>query len=200
MHLKLLDKACVWRGSKLDKKSAVAKSHGFAHSILWICMGLSTEQGGLAFAGVIDAGNPARIVAGPESRNFFLAARCFGSIGSFTSVSGRSRKYSRASAWPKPKIFFRRSGDSKTDPQVYTQKRVYRIVVIVNGGAHLWISRVLSTRSNVYGPHKPVGLPCMCLVEKMDKKSCCAKTGRFAQSVPVDMQTLIHSPETLPIW
>jgi hypothetical protein len=44
---KLLNKACVWRGPKLDKKTAVAKSRGFAHSILWIFMGLSTEPGGL---------------------------------------------------------------------------------------------------------------------------------------------------------
>jgi hypothetical protein len=73
-------------------------------------------------------------------------------------------------------------------------------VVIVNGGAHLWISRVLSTRSTVYSPYKPVGLPCMCLVEKMDKKSRCAKSPVSAHSVPVDMQKLIHSPEALTIW
>jgi hypothetical protein len=40
----------------------------------------------------------------------------------------------------------------------------------------------------------------MCLVEKMDKKSRCAKSPVFAQSVPVDMQKLIHSHEALPIW
>jgi hypothetical protein len=81
--------------------------------------------------------------------------------------------------------------------QVYKQKLVYRIVVVVNDGAHLWINPVYSTRSNVYLPHKPVGQPCMCLVEKMDKNPRRAKCRVFAQSVPVDMQKLIHSTSNL---
>jgi hypothetical protein len=72
-------------------------------------------------------------------------------------------------------------------------KLIYKIVVIVNGGADLWISLVLSTRSGVYDPYKPVCCPCMCPVEKMDKIWHCAKKRVSAQSVPVDMQKLIHS-------
>jgi hypothetical protein len=81
----------------------------------------------------------------------------------------------------------------KNARQVYKQKLVYRIVVIVNGTPHLWISQVLSTRSGVYGSHKPVGCPCICLKEKLDKIWPCAESRVFAQSVPVDMQKLIHS-------
>jgi hypothetical protein len=98
------------------------------------------------------------------------------------------------------KKIFGKDRQNETHPQVYKQKLVYRIVVVVNEGAHLWISLLLSTRSGVYAPHKPVGLPCVCLREKMDKKSGCAKTACFAQSVPVDMQKLIHSASTLTIW
>jgi hypothetical protein len=77
--------------------------------------------------------------------------------------------------------------------QVYNQKLVYRIVVIVNDPLALWISQVLSTRSDVYGAHKAVGCLCMCLMEKLDKISGCAEKPGSSQSVPVDMQTLIHS-------
>jgi hypothetical protein len=112
----------------------------------------------------------------------------------------RSRMCRWAIARPESKKIFRRGRSLKRARQVYNQKLVYRIVVIVNGGPHLWIRRVLSTRSTVYAPHKPVGLPCIFQVEKMDKKLPCAKSPAFAQSVPVDMQKLIHSPETLTIW
>jgi hypothetical protein len=67
-------------------------------------------------------------------------------------------------------------------------------MVIVNGGTLLWISRVLSTTSNVYGSHKAVGWSCMCLVAKLDKKRGCAKYPSSPHFVPVDIHTLIHSP------
>lgn len=77
--------------------------------------------------------------------------------------------------------------------QVYQQVLVYRIVVIDNVGTHLWIKLVLSTRSNVYAQHKAVGCHCICRVSKLDKILVCGKNHVFAQSVPVDMQMLIHS-------
>jgi len=77
--------------------------------------------------------------------------------------------------------------------QVYQQKLVYRIVVIVNVDTHLWIKQVLSTRSSVYARHKAVGCHCICRVSKLDKILVCMKNHVFAQSVPVDMQMLIHS-------
>jgi hypothetical protein len=54
--LKLTDKACFWQGLKLDKKPLVSKSGGFAHSILWIYMGLSTEALGGRVEVVVLAG------------------------------------------------------------------------------------------------------------------------------------------------
>ena len=51
--------------------------------------------------------------------------------------------------------------------------------------------------------HKPVGGFCMCLMEKLDKIFGLGKVPGSAQSVPVDMQTLIHSgyaPVNLMIW
>jgi hypothetical protein len=77
--------------------------------------------------------------------------------------------------------------------QVYQQKFKYRIVVVVNVGTHLWINPVFSTRSSVYAQYKAVGCHCICGVSKLDKISACGKNHVFAQSVPVDMQMLIHS-------
>jgi hypothetical protein len=88
--------------------------------------------------------------------------------------------------------FFSARPALKRGRQVYKQKLVYRMMVIVNGVPHLWISRVYSTGSGVYVPHKPVGCSCMCLVEKLDKNWDRGKSRRFAQSIPVDMQKLIH--------
>lgn len=136
-----------------------------------------------------------------RSREIFFSQAMPGKTGSFAKCCSRSRVSRRAVAWSKSKIFFFRPRPAfGKGPQVYPQKYVYRIVVIVNGGAHLWISMVLSTRSGVYVPHKPVDLPCMCLVEKMDKKSRCAKSRVFAHFVPVDIQKLIHSYRSLTIW
>jgi hypothetical protein len=59
VRLKLLNKACVWQGRLLDKKTAVSKSDGFAHSILWIFMGLSTE----ALVGSVEVVVWARLLA-----------------------------------------------------------------------------------------------------------------------------------------
>lgn len=95
---------------------------------------------------------------------------------------------------------FRRGRQHETAPQVYNQKQVYKIVVVVNGGTLLWISQVFPTRSGVYVAYKPVGLPCVCLREKMNKNSRRAKRARSAQSIPVDIQKLIHSCAALTIW
>jgi hypothetical protein len=70
-------------------------------------------------------------------------------------------------------------------------------VVVVNGAAHLWISPIFSTTSIVYVRRNPVGYRCVCLREKMDKNPDWAKNRRSPQSVPVDMQMLIHSPDEL---
>lgn len=64
---------------------------------------------------------------------------------------------------------------------------------MVNVVAQLWIKPVLSTRSNVYAQHKAVGCHCICWVSKLDKNRGCCKNDVFAQSVPVDIQMLIHS-------
>lgn len=94
------------------------------------------------------------------------------------------------------KFFFDRAAAFKAARQVYNQKLVYRIMVIVNGATLLWISRVFSTTSNVYGSHKPVGWSCMCLVAKLDKNPDRAKNRSSSHFVPVDIHTLIHSPAT----
>ena len=94
------------------------------------------------------------------------------------------------------KNFFGRTAVFEARRQVYNQKLVYRMMVIVNGGALLWISRVFSTTSNVYGSHKAVGWSCMCLVAKLDKNPGCAKNRSSSHFVPVDIHTLIHSPGT----
>jgi hypothetical protein len=118
----------------------------------------------------------AGLAALPESGNFF-------------EMAWRSQpvavEVGRENFWPNFEVRKASSG--------LQLKACLRIVVIVNGGTHLWISLVYSTRSGVYAPHKPVGCSCMCLVEKMDKNSRCAKRRVFAQSVPVDMQKLIHN-------
>jgi hypothetical protein len=73
-----------------------------------------------------------------------------------------------------------------------SKKTVYKIVVIVNGGALLWINLVLSTRSAVYVQHKPVGCSCMAWVGKLDKNLIFSKNTPSSHSVPVDIHTLIH--------
>jgi hypothetical protein len=92
------------------------------------------------------------------------------------------------------KFFFDRTAAFGAGTQVYNQKLVYRIMVVVNGATLLWISRIFSTTSNVYGSHKPVGWSCMCLVAKLDKKRGCAKSLASSHFIPVDIHTLIHSP------
>nr|WP_314543833.1 hypothetical protein [uncultured Massilia sp.] len=99
----------------------------------------------------------------------------------------------RLAGLPEPIFFFARAALARAS-QVYNQKLVYRIVVVVNGAPHLWISQVFSTTSNVYVRRNPVGYRCVCLREKMNKNPGCAKNGRSPQSVPVDMQMLIHRP------
>lgn len=116
-----------------------------------------------------------------RSRSIFLSGR-----------TGRCRRCVVAD----DKNFFGRTAVFEARRQVYNQKLVYRMMVIVNGGALLWISRVFSTTSNVYGSHKAVGWSCMCLVAKLDKNPGCAKNRSSSHFVPVDIHTLIHSPGT----
>jgi hypothetical protein len=164
---KRLHKPCFWTGPKLDKKSAVASRGSFAHSILWIFSSLSTT--------------------GRKNR---LCRRLEASLVDVEHVS-------KSRACPESGNFFSgRAVAFEARRQVYNQKLVYRIIVIVNGATLLWISRVFSTTSNVYGPHKAVGWSCMCLVAKLDKNSDCAKNRFSPHFVPVDIHTLIHSPET----
>jgi hypothetical protein len=63
---------------------------------------------------------------------------------------------------------------------------------MVNVGPLLWISSLLSTRSAVYVPHKPVGCSCMAWVGKLDKNLIYSKTTFSSHSVPVDIHTIIH--------
>ena len=70
---------------------------------------------------------------------------------------------------------------------------VYRIVVVVNACPFLWIRPFFSTTSGVYDTHKPVGCSCMCPLAKMDNNSSEDKSVASSQSVPVDMQKLIHN-------
>ena len=169
------DKPCVWTGAKLDKKVARVEHGSSAHSILWISSSLSTKPGrsGRRRAAV---GSRTR----PESDFFF----------------SRTLAGSREATWSSSTIFSGRAAAFETNPQVYNQKLVYRMMIVVNGGTLLWISRVLSTTSNVYGSHKPVGWSCMCLVAKLDKNRACAKSPSSSHFVPVDIHTLIHSPAT----
>ena len=91
------------------------------------------------------------------------------SVNFFSIQPGRSRFGSADSAVAEAGFFFDRLAFARQGRQVYNQKLVYRMMVIVNDPHPLWISQVLFTRSTVYVPHKAVGSPCMCLVEKLDK-------------------------------
>lgn len=91
-------------------------------------------------------------------------------------------------------LFFRTRRFCGKQPIRFTsQKHVYRIVVIVNTVAHLWITRLLFTRSTVYGSHKAVGHACIRPTRKLDKFTRRSEKQLFPHSVPVDMQMLIHS-------
>lgn len=108
----------------------------------------------------------------------------------FLASKVEARSAAQSAFWPKPAFFFANTVSAR---QVYKQTHVYRMVVVVNDPHTLWINPVLLTRSNVYAPHKAVGHPCMCLVEKLDKIRPPSKKRASSQSVPVDMQTLIHN-------
>lgn len=105
--------------------------------------------------------------------------------------NGRSRQGVFWRSWTEVG-FFLRDRRCCGGPQVYNQKLVYRMMVVVNGATLLWITGIFSTTSNVYGPHKAVGRSCMFLVAKLDKKRGCAKNRVSSQSIPVDIHTLIH--------
>jgi hypothetical protein len=89
-----LHKACFWQGSKLDKKAAVAKLAGFAHSILWICMGLSTD----ALAGRVEVVVSAGLAARPEPEFFFRQAANWPDLLSSPAQDVELAKDRRASA------------------------------------------------------------------------------------------------------
>jgi hypothetical protein len=99
-----------------------------------------------------------------------------------------------------PGIFFRPAIAFEIRRQVYNQSMYTKIVVVVNGPPQLWTSLLFSTTSSVYGPHKAVNGVCICQLAKLDKFLHRADTRAFAQSVPVDMQKLIHSPIALMFW
>lgn len=69
---------------------------------------------------------------------------------------------------PEP-LFFGPCRIDRNASQVYKLKLKYRIVIVVNAGAHLWISQVLSTTSSAYAPYKRVVCPCMLGRQKLDK-------------------------------
>jgi hypothetical protein len=193
VRVNALEKTCIRPGSKLDKKSRSSHGPGFAHSILWICMGLSTCR---PFSGskrwMCSAIGRARTRSTSSCDAVWQHCRSrkkiFGvcSVVNVDVLAGLTVCRSR--------FFFRPKAAHAPAPQVYKQKLVYRIVVVVNSTTHLWISRILSTTSSVYVVVNPVGYRCVCLREKMNKNPGRAKSGRSLQSVPVDMQMLIHRP------
>jgi hypothetical protein len=93
----------------------VSKYRGFAHSILWIFMGLSTLTEVLA--GRVDAATLVGLPASPESENFSgkaIAGRTDRLPGSAVEAgSGR-----QAPVWPKPNYFSARQ-QIETASQVY---------------------------------------------------------------------------------
>jgi hypothetical protein len=173
-----LHNACAHRGPKLDKKSSSGNSRGFAHTLLWICMGLSTRAIARRHQSATNAGNKA--ISGIQA---FAGMWCrkFGCCWAFGIIDPDLN-------WKMPPPLAR--------SQVYPQMHVYRIVVVVNGMPLLWISRDSSTASRAYGAYKRVVCPCMCPLEKLDNISRSRDSMRFPHSVPVDMQMLIHSLRT----
>jgi hypothetical protein len=159
-------------------------------------MGLSTD----ALAGRVEVVVSAGSAAWPEPEFFSGRQR----VGGFAAVARAGRRPHPGVSGRQPdrrrKKNFGTARGFKQSCSGLQLKFKYWIVVIVNGGALLWISLVLSTRSAVYVPYKPVGRACMFLVEKMDKNRRRVKSRGSAQSVPVDMQTVIHSTETITIW
>jgi len=140
--------------------------------------------------------NAVQVDSWTEAESFFLTScdRFFAHF--FVNRSASNIEVGAAAltkAWSKPPFFSNAFVFANAGRQVYKQKLVYRIVIVVNDPHPLWISQVLFTRSNVYVPHKAVRRPCMCLVEKLDKIRGRRKKQCSSQSVPVDMQTLIHN-------
>jgi hypothetical protein len=140
--------------------------------------------------------NAVQVDSWTNAKNFFLTScdRFFAHF--FINRSASNIEVGAAEltkAWSKPPFFSNAFVFANAGRQVYNQKLVYRIVIVVNDPHPLWISQVLFTRSNVYVPHKAVRRPCMCLVEKLDKIRGRRKKQCSSQSVPVDMQTLIHN-------
>lgn len=179
-------------GPKLDKKFGVVLRGSSAHSILWIFRSLSTKGSQKSARGwregdLVDVGHVFGPRMRPESVDFFELCRM---------RSSKSTSVLEGTAWSKSKKNVGRAAPFEARRQVYNQKLVYRMMVIVNGGTLLWISRVFSTTSNVYGSHKAVGWSCMCLEAKLDKKWEGAKNRCSSHVVPVDIHTLIHSPQS----
>ena len=161
--------------------------HGFIHMQAFFEQQSVDVQCRWQCADQVDVGLRSGLAALPESKKNFRRLQ-----------RGRRRCAGRPEWFAGAGFFFRHNAAHPPVPQVYKQKLVYRIVVVVNGTPHLWISRILSTTSSVYVAVNPVGYRCVCLREKMDKNPGKTKSGRSPQSVPVDMQMLIHRPADGP--
>lgn len=168
--------------TKTGKKFEIDFRGSSAHSILWIFSSLSTKGP--------ETGSLGAVGSWPGRRRAGVVVTDASGVGRFFFVEQNDVGIDDE------KVFFDRAAGFKAARQVYNQKLVYRIMVIVNGATLLWISRVFSTTSNVYGSHKPVGWSCMFLVAKLDKNPGYAKNRSSSHFVPVDIHTLIHSPAT----
>lgn len=70
---------------------------------------------------------------------------------------GRSRGFGLVGGLAGAEKFLRANFAVRNASSGLQPRPCIRIVVVVNGGAHLWINQVYATRSGVYGSHKPVG-------------------------------------------
>jgi len=109
--LKGRDKACFWTGAKLDNKSAVIKSGGFAHSILWICSGLSTALDGWTAGSIVSAAFARDDVVSTPSVYVVVEARSAASPES-GFFSARARRFKKGRQVYKQKACIQNSGNS----------------------------------------------------------------------------------------
>lgn len=75
---------------------------------------------------------------------------------------------------------------------VYNQDLYTTLVVVVNACTFLWTSRLTAKKSAVYAQNKPVHYSAKFLMANLDKIFACEKTSTFAQTIPVDIQHVIH--------
>lgn len=71
-------------------------------------------------------------------------------------------------------------------------KSVYKLVVVVNSSRFLWISQADTVESTVYGLHNHTRKPCMAEERFLDKNRRSHNRTVYAQTMPVDIHTLIH--------